>query len=135
MREPCLVQWAESESPELANEPERLREVISLLHASFQGQPTTLEVRVADDTLYLGVGAPETAVLIHRPEIGSGWTEEFTSQGDSKRNDEIDFYLFGHHTPHSGTNVVAFGIALEAVLEFCRTGDLPGSLQWEKNRF
>jgi Immunity protein Imm1 len=65
---------------------------------------------------------------------GSDWTREWTSVGDPSRQGEVDFYLFGHHTPHAASNVIPFDVALDCAVHYFETRRRLRTIRWVDSR-
>lgn len=130
------LEWTEAEPPTSITSASALRKQLQALHARHARSPVTVQV-VFDDgaSLYIGVGWWETAVTIHERLAGSEWTSEWTSVGDPSRQGEVDFYLFGHHTPHAASSVIAFDIAVDCAVQYFETRRRLRAVRWLESRF
>lgn len=130
------LEWSEAEAPTSITSAPALRRQLEALHARHARSPITVQLGFDDGAaLYIGVGSPETAVTIHEPVAESEWTREWTSVGDASRQGEVDFYLFGHHTPHPASHVIPFAIALDCAVHYFETRRRLRAVRWLDNRF
>ena len=136
MDKTATIAWKAGQPESTVVSAEELRRELLHVRASLGGELVTAEVRVLGGArFYIGLGPVETYLLIHEPVAGSEWTNEWISIGNPERTDEIDYSLFGHHTPHPGFNVIPFELALEGVVRYFESGERSPDIEWESNCF
>ncbi len=115
--------------------PEALRAFLVSQHRSADA-PITLILEVEDGTsLYLGVGHPETSVVVHEPRPDDERTAEWISAGDPQREGEVDFFLCDHHTPQESRSLIPFDVALDAAIRYFSDGIRSDRVVWVENQF
>ena len=132
----AILSWSDDASPVEVASGEQLREMLRLLNEKHCDPPITALVQLQSGaSLYIGVGRDESAVVIHEPIEGSQWTVEWTSIGNPEREGEIDFWLFGHHTPHLAASCLPLPTAIDCAVEYFETRTCSRAVGWDEGRF
>jgi len=132
----ATVKWSASAPPMDVTSREELERTLSDLSARPTGAPFGATVSFADGTTaHLGLGHPESILVIHDPPSEDGLTSEWISVGDVRRKGVTDFFLLDHSWEQENRSLVPTTDTIRAVGELFETGRRPTWIRWEENAF
>lgn len=138
LRLPVVCSLGEPTETWTATSVDELRSLLTRLHDAQASSPWPEAAFLEFQDKWfviIGVGHPETYLLVQNWQDEGGQGREWVTIGDPTRRGEIDYVLLGHHTPHSEENVIPWQAALEILLRLVEEGRAPEGPDWDYNEF